>query len=94
MTFHEILKVVRELYPAVLDKKRVLMLLEKDDIQCHSVELKIASSPYGLGTSDGNLKIQLSYIQEGQSINQIIFLEPISKLILNWIPGLCIAYKN
>ena len=90
MTFHEILKVVRELYPASLNKTRVLMLLEKDDIPCSQVELRIAS-PYA---GDNNYcKIQISYVQEGQEINQVITLETISKSELNWIPGLCIAYK-
>ena len=91
MTFHEILKVVRELYPASLNKTRVLMLLEKDDIPCYQVELRIAS-PYA---GDNNYcKLQISYIQEGQGINQVIALEAISKSKLNWIPGLCIAYKD
>ena len=68
------------------------MLLEKDDIPCYSVELKVSS--VGFDSNGSYCQVQISYIQEGQTINQIINLEVISKSKLNYIPGLCIAYKD
>lgn len=89
MTFHEILKIVRELFPNVLDRRRVEMLLQKTDTSCSYVKLTV--SPNAISS---RCKIQISYIQLGTVIDQVIPLETVLKNNLDYIPGLCIAYKS
>ena len=88
MTFHEILKIVSELYVGVLDKARVKMLLGMADISCHKCKLSIAS-PYDVTEP---FKIMISYIELGSTLTTIIKLETIPNSRLKVIPGLCVCY--
>ena len=86
MTFHEILKIVSELYVGVLDEARVKMLLGMIDISCHKCKLSI--SPYDAEP----FKIMLSYIELGSTLTAVIKLETIPNSRLKVIPGLCVCY--
>lgn len=93
MTYYEILKIIRELYPGYLSKSDYRKHIQKEEnIPCHHCKLSIHPPIYPDIHSYCYLQLEFIPLGTTKSINKVILST--SFRILNYIPGLCIAYNK